>query len=85
MYSTGRGKFTVRGKTNIEESKSGRIRIIITELPYQVNKAMLVARIAELAKEKKIEGISDLRDESDRHGTRVVIDIPVKKSKPGLC
>ncbi len=81
MYSTGRGKFIIRGKTNIEETKSGKIRIIITELPYQVNKSEFVQKIAELARDKKIIGISDLRDESDRHGIRVVIELK-KISKP---
>jgi DNA gyrase subunit A len=81
MYSTGRGKFVVRGKTNIEESKSGRIRIIITELPYQVNKSEFVKKIADLVHDKKIIGISDLRDESDRHGIRVVVEIK-KIGKP---
>lgn len=75
MYNTGRGKFIVRGKTAIEETKSGKIRIIITELPYQVNKAELVKKIADLVHDKKIVGISDLRDESDRHGIRVVVEI----------
>ncbi len=78
MYNTGRGKFAVRGKTNIEETKSGKIRIVITELPYQVNKAEFVKKIADLVRDKKIIGISDLRDESDRHGIRVVAE--VKKS-----
>jgi DNA gyrase subunit A len=81
MYSTGRGKFVIRGKTNIEETKSGKIRIIITELPYQVNKAEFVKKIADLAHDKKIIGISDLRDESDRHGIRVVVEIK-KIGKP---
>lgn len=81
MYNTGRGKFIVRGKTSIEETKSGKIRIIITELPYQVNKAELVKKIADLVRDKKIIGISDLRDESDRHGIRVVIEIK-KIGKP---
>lgn len=81
MYTTGRGKFIVRGKTNIEETKSGKIRIIITELPYQVNKAELVKKIADLVRDKKIIGISDLRDESDRHGIRVVVEIK-KIGKP---
>ena len=81
MYNTGRGKFVVRGKTNIEETKSGKIRIVITELPYQVNKAELVKKIADLVHEKKIIGISDLRDESDRHGIRVVVEIK-KIGKP---
>jgi len=81
MYSTGRGKFVIRGKTNIEETKSGRIRIVITELPYQVNKAEFVKKIASLVHDKKIIGISDLRDESDRHGIRVVVEIK-KIGKP---
>lgn len=75
VYLTGRGSIVVRGKAEIEEIGSGKSAIIITELPYQVNKAMLVARIAQLAREKKIEGISDLRDESDRHGTRIVVEL----------
>lgn len=81
MYNTGRGKFIVRGKTSIEETKSGKIRIIITELPYQVNKAEFVKKIADLVHDKKIIGISDLRDESDRHGIRVVVEIK-KIGKP---
>lgn len=75
VYTTGKGRIIIRGKADIEEIGNGKSAIIITELPYQVNKALLVARIAELAKEKKIEGITDLRDESDRHGTRVVVEL----------
>ncbi|MDO8686858.1 MAG: DNA topoisomerase (ATP-hydrolyzing), partial [Candidatus Berkelbacteria bacterium] len=75
VYATGRGRIIIRGKADIEDIGQGKSAIIITELPYQVNKALLVARIAELAKEKKIEGISDLRDESDRHGIRVVVEL----------
>ncbi|MCL4354369.1 DNA gyrase subunit A [Patescibacteria group bacterium] len=75
VYTTGKGRIIIRGKADIEEISGGKSAIIITELPYQVNKAMLVARIADLAKEKKIEGISDLRDESDRQGTRVVVEL----------
>ena len=75
VYSTGRGKILIRGKAEIEEIGGGKSAIIITELPYQVNKALLVARIAGLAKEKKIEGISDLRDESDRQGMRIVVEL----------
>lgn len=75
VYTTGRGRILIRGKADIEEIGQGKSAIIITELPYQVNKALLVARIAELVKEKKIEGISDLRDESDRHGVRVVVEL----------
>ncbi len=75
VYTSGRGRILIRGKAGIEDIGQGKSAIIITELPYQVNKALLVARIAELAKDKKIEGISDLRDESDRHGMRVVIEL----------
>ncbi len=75
VYTTGRGRVIIRGKAEIEDIGNGKSAIIITELPYQVNKALMVARIAELAREKKIEGISDLRDESDRHGTRVVVEL----------
>jgi DNA gyrase subunit A len=75
VYTTGRGKILIRGKADIEEIGQGKSAIIITEIPYQVNKALLVARIAELVKEKKVEGISDLRDESDRHGIRVVVEL----------
>ena len=74
-YRTGRGKIKVRAVTNIETMPSGKQRIIVTELPYMVNKAKLIEKIAELVKEKKIEGISDLRDESSREGMRVVIEI----------
>jgi len=74
-YHTGRGRVVVRAKTHIEsDEKAGKDRIIVTELPYQINKARLVERIAELVKEKKIEGISALRDESDKQGMRVVIE-----------
>ena len=75
VYTTGRGRILIRGKADIEDIGQGKSAIIITESPYQVNKALLVARIAELAKEKKVEGISDLRDESDRHGIRVVVEL----------
>ncbi|KAB8136272.1 DNA gyrase subunit A [Gracilibacillus oryzae] len=74
-YETGKGGITVRAKTEIEEQANGKARIIVTELPYQVNKAKLVEKIAELAREKRIEGITDLRDESDRNGMRVVIEL----------
>ena len=75
-YETGKGKVVVRAKTEIEESeRTGRWQIIVTEIPYQVNKAALVAKIATLAKEKKIDGISDIRDESDRQGMRVVVEL----------
>ncbi|OGD94092.1 DNA gyrase subunit A [Candidatus Curtissbacteria bacterium RIFCSPHIGHO2_01_FULL_41_44] len=74
-YATGRGKIIMRAKADIEEGKSGKFQIIVTEIPYQVNKASLITRIAELVKDKKIEGISDLRDESDRKGLRVVVEL----------
>ncbi|MDP4821049.1 MAG: DNA gyrase subunit A [Saprospiraceae bacterium] len=74
-YATGRGKVLVRGKAEIQTEKNGKETIIITEIPYQVNKANLVAKIAELVNEKKIEGISTLRDESDRRGLRIVVEI----------
>jgi len=74
-YETGRGSITVRGRVQIEELKNGKERIIITELPYMVNKARLVERIAQLHHEKKIEGITYLNDESDRVGMRVVIEV----------
>ncbi len=75
-YETGRGVLKMRARTEIEENeKTGRSRIIVTELPYQVNKARLIERMAELVNDKKIEGISDLRDESDRHGMRMVIEL----------
>ena len=75
-YETGRGHIKVRARTEIEEDIGrGRSRIVITELPYQVNKAKLVEKIADLVKEKKIEGIADIRDESNREGTHVAIDI----------
>ena len=74
-YTTGRGKITVRARTEIEEHGNGRYRIIVTELPYQVNKARLIESIADLVKDKRIDGISDLRDESDREGMRIVIEL----------
>ena len=74
-YRTGRGKIRVRAVTNIETLPNGKSQIIVTELPYMVNKARLIEKIAELHKEKKIDGITDLRDESNREGTRVVIEL----------
>ncbi len=74
-YRTGKGRVVIRGKVKFEEIKGGRERIVITELPYQVNKANLIEKIARLVKEKKIEGISDLRDESDKDGIRIVLDL----------
>lgn len=75
-FRTGRGRLVIRGRAHVEsDEKSGKERIIITELPYQVNKARLIERIAELVKEKKLEGITALRDESDKQGMRVVIEL----------
>ena len=74
-YATGRGKITVRAKTEIVEAKNGRFKIIITELPYQVNKARLIEYIADLVKDKRIEGISNIEDHSDRLGMHIEIDI----------
>ncbi len=74
-YYTGHGRIEVRAKTNIEQMPGNRCRIVVTEIPYQVNKARLVEKIAELVHEKRIEGISDIRDESDREGMRIVIEL----------
>ncbi|MBX5476952.1 MAG: DNA gyrase subunit A, partial [Clostridia bacterium] len=74
-YETGRGSLTLRARAFIEEGKGGKFRIVVTELPYQVNKSKLIERIAELVREKRLEGITDLRDESDRTGLRVVIEL----------
>lgn len=74
-YKTGRGGIIVRGKAEIEETSNGKSRIIITELPYQVNKAQLIIQIAEHVKNKRIEGIANINEESDRNGMRIVIDI----------
>ncbi|MGB4504548.1 MAG: DNA gyrase subunit A [Syntrophaceticus sp.] len=74
-YTTGRGSVVMRGRAEIETDEGNRSRIVITELPYQVNKALLIEKIAELVRDKKIEGISDLRDESDRTGMRVVVEL----------
>ena len=73
-YKTGRGRIVMRGRANIEEDDKGKQKIIITELPYQVNKANLVEKIADLVRDKKLEGISDLRDESDKDGMRIIIE-----------
>lgn len=75
MYMTGRGGVTVRARAEIEESRNGRFRILVHEIPYQLNKASLVEKIAMLVRDKKIMGISDLRDESSRKGTRIVIEL----------
>lgn len=74
-FRTGRGSVIIRSKTEIEEIRKDREAIVVTEIPYQVNKSRLVERIAEVARDKLVEGIADLRDESDRHGVRVVIEI----------
>jgi DNA gyrase subunit A len=74
-YTTGRGKLTVRARATVEERGRGKARIVITEIPYQVNKSRLVEQIAELVREKTVEGIVDLRDESDRRGVRVVVEV----------
>ncbi len=74
-YRSGRGRIYVRARAEVEEQNSGRERIIITEIPYQLNKARLIEKIAELVKDKKIEGITELRDESDKDGLRVVIEV----------
>ncbi|MFB3819179.1 MAG: DNA gyrase subunit A [Candidatus Methylomirabilales bacterium] len=81
-YRTGRGLLQIRAKATIEKARGGRENIVVTELPYQVNKAKLVERIAELVRERKIEGVSDLRDESDREGMRIVLEL--KKDEPAL-
>ena len=74
-YSTGQGRVVMQAKAEVEEMRAGRYQIVITELPFQVNKASLVEKIAHLARDKKIEGISDVRDESDRQGLRVVVEV----------
>jgi DNA gyrase subunit A len=82
-YLTGRGKIMIRGKANVETAKNGKESIIISELPYEVNKATMIEKIAELVKDKKVDGIADLRDESDRDGMRVVIGLK-RDSDPRL-
>ncbi len=74
-YNNGRGSFKIRGEVSIEQQKNGRERLVITSIPYQVNKSVLNERIAQLVREKKIEGIKDIRDESNREGVRVAIDL----------
>ena len=74
-YASGRGPITCRAKAEVEERKEGQFNIVVTEIPYQVNKAELITKIAELVQEKKIEGIRDLRDESDREGLRIVVEL----------
>ena len=74
-YGSGRGKVIVQAKVHVEEMERGRSRLIVTELPYQTNKSSLIERIAELARDGKLEGLADLRDESDRQGMRIVIEL----------
>ena len=74
-YRTGRGKIRVRAVTNIETMPNGKSRIIVTELPYMVNKARLIEKIAELVRDKKVDGITDLSDQSSREGMRIVIEL----------
>ncbi|MBQ0099136.1 MAG: DNA gyrase subunit A [Firmicutes bacterium] len=74
-YKTGKGGFVLRAKTDIEEDNNGKERIIVTEIPYQVNKEELIKSIAQMVNDKRVEGISNLRDESDRHGMRIVIEL----------
>src|SRR5699024_6137019 len=74
-YETGKGSITLRAAVEIEEQKNGKTTILVTELPYQVNKAKLIEKIADLVRDKRIEGITDLRDESDREGMRVVMEL----------
>jgi DNA gyrase subunit A len=74
-YETGRGIITMRARAHTEKLRGGREAIVVTELPYQVNKATLIAKIAELSRERKLDGISEVRDESDRHGIRVVVEL----------
>ena len=83
-YMTGRGRIRVRGKAQIEQLSSGKTRILITELPYQVNKARLIEKIAELVRDKKVDGITDLRDESDKSGMRIVIELR-RDASPMWC
>ncbi|MEG9862297.1 MAG: DNA gyrase subunit A [Parvularculales bacterium] len=75
MYQTGRGSIVVRGKVAIEEVRKDRMALVITEIPYQVNKANMIEKIAQLVRDKRMEGVSDLRDESDRQGMRVVVEL----------
>ena len=82
-YGSGRGKITVQAKAHVEEMERGKSRIIVTELPYQVNKSSLIERIAELARDGHLDGLSDLRDESDRQGMRIVLEM-TKNANPDL-
>jgi len=80
-YATGKGRIVMRAKAEIEEDKNGKLKIIVSEIPYQVNKSQLIAKVADLVKNKKLEGISDLRDESDRRGMRIVFELK-RDAKP---
>ena len=85
-YATGRGRVVVRGVARIEEMSGGRFRIVISEIPYQVNKTALIERIAELARDGRLESIADLRDESDRRGMSIVIELKRGgAARPGVC
>ncbi len=75
MYATGKGRVVMRAKMDVEEGRGDKLKLVVTEIPYMVNKSTLIAKIADLVKDKKIEGISDLRDESNKHGIRVVIEL----------
>lgn len=75
MYATGRGKVVTRAKIDVEENKSGKVKLVVTEIPYMVNKATLIAKIADLVKEKRITGIYDIRDESNKDGIRIVVEL----------
>ena len=81
-YETGRGTITMRARASIERQGKDRDSIVVTEIPYQVNKARLIEKIAELVNEKRLEGVGDVRDESDRHGMRIVIEL--RRGEPGL-
>jgi len=83
-YLTGHGRFMIRAKANTETTKAGKETIIVSEIPYQVNKSNLLEKIAELVRDKKMTGISDLRDESDRDGMRIVIELNATP-KPMSC
>jgi DNA gyrase subunit A len=83
-YGTGKGKIVVQAKVHVEEMERGRSRLIVTELPYQTNKASLIERIAELARDGRLEGLADLRDESDRQGMRIVIELSKTADPDGL-
>ncbi|MEX0616800.1 MAG: DNA gyrase subunit A [Candidatus Woykebacteria bacterium] len=80
-YATGKGRIVMRAKAEIEEDRMGKFKIIVSEIPYQVNKSLLIAKVADLVKDKKLDGISDLRDESDRRGMRIVFELK-RDAKP---